>query len=292
MKPTFKIYGGLQYSSNKNIVSSNIENSQNKIISNKIGLLNSKIVAESTLDFSGNSILNLESLYYLDGSVQNTAELIGSTGPIGPTGITGPASLIVGETGSTGSTGPTGSAGLTGLTGSTGLTGLIGPNGQVGTIGLIGSTGPSGDPYWSSINQSQSFYSNSNVEIVNNLLMNGSITYPDKSIQITNNQIPLDYTQIGLGWTKNTSAPIANWNIISMNASGQYQSACLYGGNIYNSSNYGIGWIGNTTVSNANWSSIAMCASGQYQSACIYGGNIWISTDYGVIFVLNNLIAS
>ena len=62
MNPSFKMYGGLQYSSNKNIVKSNIETTQNKVVSSKIGLIDSKIASERTLDISGNCILNLECL--------------------------------------------------------------------------------------------------------------------------------------------------------------------------------------------------------------------------------------
>ena len=65
MNNSFKMFGGIQYSSNKNIVKSNIENSQNKTISNKVGLLNSKVASEGSLDISGNYILNLQCLYFI-----------------------------------------------------------------------------------------------------------------------------------------------------------------------------------------------------------------------------------
>jgi len=70
----FRKFGGLNYSASNNIVRNNLANSDNLTISKKLGLLNSKIPVESHLDMSGNSIMNVGSIFFFaDGSVQTTA---------------------------------------------------------------------------------------------------------------------------------------------------------------------------------------------------------------------------
>jgi hypothetical protein len=65
-----------------------------------------------------------------------------------------------------------------------------------------------------------------------------------------------------------------------MSSSGQYQSACATGGQIYISTTYGNTWTSSTAPTNEIWTSLAMSSSGQYQSACS-NESIYISTTYG-----------
>jgi photosystem II stability/assembly factor-like uncharacterized protein len=71
-----------------------------------------------------------------------------------------------------------------------------------------------------------------------------------------------------------------------VSASGQYQTAVVYGGAsgfIYISSNYGVTWTSTaTSVGTQSWQAVAMSASGQYQTAVISTGFLYISSNYGV----------
>jgi hypothetical protein len=71
MNSSFRKYGGLNYASSNNIVRNHYCNNDNLIISEKIGLLNSKILNESHIDMSGNSILGVKEIYFYNGSVFN-----------------------------------------------------------------------------------------------------------------------------------------------------------------------------------------------------------------------------
>ena len=322
----FRKYGGLKYSATNNIVSSTISNTDNLSISNQVGLLNSRVVSESHLDMSANSIININAIYFYDGTIQNTATPQGPQGPQGPIGPTGPGITgsqgPQGQSGSQGNSGPQGPPGP-GITGSQGPQGLsiTGPQGLPGSQGPIGPTGLLSS-YWTPIGPTgftgpsagftgpinvlgpglTGIYSTGDVGIVNNLLMEGSITYPDGSVQINNNGLPVDYTTFGTGWTGPASGTtggavgLANPKI-SISATGQYQNICTNTGGIYTSSNYGVGWTGNTiapgisNLTSTRWNSIAMNASGQYQIACNGGtsgsnGNIWISNNYGIYWTL------
>jgi hypothetical protein len=75
---SFRKYGGLDKAATNNIVRSHYSNSDNPTISELLGQPNSKIVSQSHLDFSGNSVLNLGTLYFIDGTFINTA------GPLQP----------------------------------------------------------------------------------------------------------------------------------------------------------------------------------------------------------------
>ena len=97
----FRRFGGINYSSNNNIVHSHYSNNDNINIQNRSGLPNSKEVFKSHIDMSGNSILHLGCVYFQDGSVQCSAA------PIGPDGATG----VIGPTGPVGPTGPRGPTG-------------------------------------------------------------------------------------------------------------------------------------------------------------------------------------
>ena len=71
MNSSFRKYGGLNYASSNNIVRNHYCNNDNLTISEKIGLLNSKILNESHIDMSGNSILGVKDIYFYNGTVFN-----------------------------------------------------------------------------------------------------------------------------------------------------------------------------------------------------------------------------
>jgi photosystem II stability/assembly factor-like uncharacterized protein len=62
-------------------------------------------------------------------------------------------------------------------------------------------------------------------------------------------------------------------------STGQYQSAVIYSGNIYTSSDYGANWTSRDSV--RDWRNIVISSTGQYQLA-IGGTYLYISTDHGV----------
>ena len=65
---TFRRYGGLNYSSTSNFTRSFISNSDQMNINNFSGLDNTKETFKSDIDMSGNSILQISSLVFTDGS--------------------------------------------------------------------------------------------------------------------------------------------------------------------------------------------------------------------------------
>jgi len=77
---SFKKFGGLNYSAKSNIISNHYSNSGNLGITDSLGQLNSKIVCLSHLDMSANSIMNIGSLYFMDGTIQTTALVIDPSG--------------------------------------------------------------------------------------------------------------------------------------------------------------------------------------------------------------------
>jgi len=81
---SFRQYGGLNRAPTNNIVRNHYSNSDNPTISNFLGLYNSKIVSESHLDLSGNSILNVHGIYFdnsftiIDGSFNGDVTINGN----------------------------------------------------------------------------------------------------------------------------------------------------------------------------------------------------------------------
>jgi len=70
---SFKQFGGLNYAAKNNIIGNLYSNSGNLGIITSLGQDNSKIVCQSHLDLSGNSLLHTGSIYFMDGTVQTTA---------------------------------------------------------------------------------------------------------------------------------------------------------------------------------------------------------------------------
>ena len=180
---SFRKYGGIEHNATNNIVRNQISNIHNLSITEKIGLLNSKSVSAAHLDMSNNSILNVNTIYFTNGTsfngsqitftnitVNGTATITNlittnsatfNTNPIlindisiGATGCALVTKEYVdsssgkggatGATGSSGSVGPSGSAGATGSSGSAGATGASGSAGSVGPSGASGSAGATG----------------------------------------------------------------------------------------------------------------------------------------------------
>jgi len=78
-----------------------------------------------------------------------------------------------------------------------------------------------------------------------------------------------------------------DWYSVSLSKTGQYQSAVVYAGNIWTSSNFGVTWTERTTGATRSWASVSLSSTGQYQTAVALGATanssfIWVSSDYGV----------
>jgi hypothetical protein len=71
-----------------------------------------------------------------------------------------------------------------------------------------------------------------------------------------------------------------DWFSVSLSSTGQYQTAVVFSGQIYTSSDYGINWTARD--SNRIWYSVSLSSTGQYQTAVVYGVQIYFSRNYGV----------
>ena len=71
-----------------------------------------------------------------------------------------------------------------------------------------------------------------------------------------------------------------NFLAISLNTSGQYQSAITNTGNVYKSNNYGQSWHVATNIGYSGSNSISMSFTGMHQTAC-NGTSIYVSSDFG-----------
>ena len=65
---SFRQYGGLDRAPTNNIVRNKYSNSDNPTISNYLGKLNTKIISASHIDCSGNSLMNVQGIYFNNGS--------------------------------------------------------------------------------------------------------------------------------------------------------------------------------------------------------------------------------
>jgi photosystem II stability/assembly factor-like uncharacterized protein len=135
--------------------------------------------------------------------------------------------------------------------------------------------------------------------IQNNLLMEGSITFPDNSVQITaGSPVQLDFTYLGHALTKKNLKDGARfWQTVAMTTNGQRQIAMNIEGNkvmIYESNDNGNNWNFKKSISNnaitENYdvngnenTDVVNCvsANGKYQSLCIGNVGIYKSKDYG-----------
>jgi len=176
------------------------------------------------------------------------------TGPTGTMGPTGASSSGTGPTGTMGTTGPTG-PGLAGVT-------------TISTASIANGAQITTDNYL------QLAYANG-----------GGITntpglQPGSYSDIFSTQT-IDFANFGQTWVQNTSAPQNNWRTVAMSSSGQYQLACINGGDVYNSSDYGKTWSSSNSPTSTTWNSLAISSNGQYQTAVTYNGYIYSSANYG-----------
>ena len=70
---SFKQFGGLSFAAKNNIIGNLYSTTGNLGISSSLGQENSKIISQSHVDLSGNSLMHIGSLYFMDGSVQTAA---------------------------------------------------------------------------------------------------------------------------------------------------------------------------------------------------------------------------
>lgn len=66
---SFRKFGGIQNNASNNIVRNHYSNINNYTISNYIGEINSKIDVYCNIDFSNNSIINVNKIYFTDGTI-------------------------------------------------------------------------------------------------------------------------------------------------------------------------------------------------------------------------------
>ena len=171
----------------------------------------------------------------------------------------------------------------------------IGPTGfSTNDISIAANTGPTG-AVQAGTGAIYSIYNgltgadaiNGDVGVTNNLLIAGATTYPDGSVAISNTPSLLYSNQPNQLIFKPSSQTElnVNWKFVTMSASGEYQSAVVFGGSIWYSNNYGVTWTVSTALS-SRWISVAMSSSGQYQTAVASSsgsnGYIWYSTNYGI----------
>jgi hypothetical protein len=116
-----------------------------------------------------------------------------------------------------------------------------------GGVGIGGNTYITGNTFiGSNLSVTGNTTISQDLTVSGNTFLNGIVnpmTLVDGSVLLTNTP-PLDFSNnFATNWILAPSQPDEqNWNGIAMNASGQYQSAIITGGNIYISTNYGITW--------------------------------------------------
>jgi hypothetical protein len=95
-----------------------------------------------------------------------------------------------------------------------------------------------------------------------------------QKMRLRNLEIP-DYSAT---WTPRESS--RNWNCVASSADGTKLVACVWGGQIYMSSDSGTSWT--TRASNRQWRSVASSADGIKLVACVWDGQIYTSWDSGL----------
>jgi hypothetical protein len=82
-------------------------------------------------------------------------------------------------------------------------------------------------------------------------------------------------------WTKQTSAPSSDWQVIAGSSDGKYLISAAWNGHVWTSSDYGVTWMDRSGAGTNNWVGVASSSDGSRLAAGAYGGDIWISSDYG-----------
>jgi|LauGreDrversion4_2_1035121.scaffolds.fasta_scaffold115065_3 hypothetical protein len=156
---SFRKFGGTNFATHQNIAKSTTLHSNQYQCTSTNGLKNTKNTLLTHRDMVGNSILNIGSIYFQDGSTMSSTN--GSQGPQGNQGFPGYSGTTgIGYQGSQGSQGPTGYSGNIGNQGSTGPQGFQGYTGYQGSTGNQGATGYQG----ATGNQGPNGYSGNNCD--------------------------------------------------------------------------------------------------------------------------------
>ena len=96
--------------------------------------------------------------------------------------------------------------------------------------------------------------------------------------RVSESGLSIQESTIGVTWTARDSS--RGWEWVAMSSDGRYQTAQVYGGQVYTSSDFGITWTARN--SSRNWNGVAISADGKYQAGLVYGGQVYTSSDYGV----------
>jgi len=99
--------------------------------------------------------------------------------------------------------------------------------------------------------------------------------------KISQNTIRLIDSSFGSTWVSKESS--RQWTSISISSDGKYQSAVVFPGQIYVSSDHGNTWV--AKESSRQWISISISSDGKYQSAVSLSEQIYVSSDYGNTWV-------
>lgn len=92
---TFKKFGGLDYYGKNNIITTHNTHTTTHSVSGHSGETNTRSLHKSHIDLSGNSLLRVDGIYFIDGTIQRSAgsgsggSNIGIPGPPGPPGPPG-----------------------------------------------------------------------------------------------------------------------------------------------------------------------------------------------------------
>jgi len=116
------------------------------------------------------------------------------------------------------------------------------------------------------------------LSVNNNLLtqIEGGLYYG--RVRVSENQWAL--SNVGATWVGRTGAGSKGWSSVSLSSDGKYQTAGVYNGYIYTSSDYGVTWTERTGAGSRNWTSVSLSSDGKYQTAV--SDYIYTSSDYGV----------
>jgi photosystem II stability/assembly factor-like uncharacterized protein len=87
-------------------------------------------------------------------------------------------------------------------------------------------------------------------------------------------------------WVNSVNENI-EWERLAMSYNGQIQSAVVFDGNIYTSTDYGQTWTPSPQNFSLKWFCIAMSDDGKYQSAVSQEACIYTSDDYGKTWIEN-----
>ncbi len=233
------------------------------------------VEVDGTITISGGQAIATQS--YVTNQINSiSGNMVSGSGSTGPQGSQGNA-------GSPGPQGSQGNDGSQGPQGSQGNDGSQGPQGSQGNAGAsVGWTLTQPDTNLVSKIGNNGVYSSTDIGVYNNLLVGGSVTYPDGSVQLSATEFSIDSTLFGTTWLPTNPVIAGALQSVSISASGQYQTAVNNPGGIFTSSDYGNTWPStNNAPTDQPWASVSISASGQYQTAIVYEGDIYTSSNYG-----------